>query len=111
MTTPDLYQLVFYVPLDHAEAVKLAVFEAGGGRIGSYDRCCWQTVGTGQFRPLPSSQPFLGTTGEVERVEEARVELVVAESELAGVLDALLQAHPYETPAYSFWPINRLPAT
>jgi hypothetical protein len=107
----ELYQLVFYVPVEHAEAVKLAVFEAGGGRIGNYDRCCWQTVGTGQFRPLPGSQPFLGSTDQLERVQEARVELVVAQAELAGVLEALIAAHPYETPAYSYWPINRRSTT
>ncbi len=104
---PPLVQLVFYVPVAQAEAVKEAVFAAGGGRIGDYDRCCWQTLGSGQFRPLPGSQPYLGTTGKVEQVEELRVELVVPEPALPGVLAALLAAHPYETPAYSYWPINR----
>jgi hypothetical protein len=104
---PPLVQLVFYVPVDHADTVKDAVFTAGGGRIGTYDRCCWQTLGTGQFRPLHGSQPFLGTTGIVEQVEELRIELVVPEPALAEVLAALLAAHPYETPAYSYWPINR----
>ncbi len=104
---PPLVQLVFYVPVAQAEAVKEAVFAAGGGRIGDYDRCCWQTLGSGQFRPLPGSQPFLGTTGKVEQVEELRVELVVPEPVLPEVLAALLAAHPYETPAYSYWPINR----
>ena len=109
--TPPLAQLVFYVPAEHAEAVKDAVFAAGGGRIGNYDRCSWQTLGTGQFRPLPGSHPFLGQTGDVEPVQELRVELVVPEPALAEVVEALLAAHPYETPAYSFWPINRLLAT
>lgn len=104
---PPLVQLVFYVPIGQAEIVKDAVFAAGGGRIGDYDRCCWQTLGTGQFRPLPGSQPFLGTTGTEERVEELRVELVVPESVLPEVLAALLATHPYETPAYSHWPVNR----
>ena len=110
MSTP-LVQLVFYVPVEHAETVKEAVFAAGGGRIGTYDRCCWQTSGTGQFRPLPGSEPFLGKTGKVAQVEELRVELVVPEPALQDVVVALLAAHPYETPAYSFWPINRLPPT
>jgi len=104
---PPLVQLVFYVPVDHAEPVKNAIFAAGGGRIGNYDCCCWQTLGTGQFRPLPGSQPFIGSTGSEEHVPELRVELVVPETALAAVLAALLAAHPYETPAYSYWPINR----
>ena len=110
MSTP-LVQLVFYVPVEHAETVKEAVFAAGGGRIGDYDRCCWQTIGTGQFRPLPGSEPFMGKTGNVEEAAELRVELVVSEPALRDVVAALLGAHPYETPAYSCWPINRLPLT
>ena len=107
--SPPLCQLVFYVPLEQAEYVKEAVFAAGGGRLGTYDRCCWQTVGTGQFRPLPGSRPFLGRTLADEHVAEARVEVVVEESRIGAVVAALLDAHPYETPAYSFWPINRMP--
>ena len=64
---------MFYVPTANAETVKNAVFEAGGGRIGNYDRCCWQTTGTGQFRPLAGSQPFLGEAGvEEHRRRDAR---------------------------------------
>jgi len=68
-----MYQLVFYVPETHVESVKQAVFNAGGGRIGDYDRCCWQTLGQGQFRPLAGSSPFLGKAGSVEKVDEYRV--------------------------------------
>jgi len=97
---------VFYVPSEHAEDVKQAVFEAGGGQIGDYDCCCWQTTGQGQFRPLEGSNPFIGETGTVEHVEEIRVELVCAEDRLEPVLKALTDSHPYETPAYAYWEIN-----
>lgn len=83
--------------------VKAAVFAAGGGRIGDYDHCAWQTLGQGQFRPLDGSQPFLGQTGQVEVVEEWKVELVVADELIAQVVAALRQSHPYETPAYEVW--------
>ena len=85
------------------EVVKAAVFAAGGGRIGDYDHCAWQTLGQGQFRPLDGSQPFLGQTGQVEVVEEWKVELVVADDLIAQVVAALKQSHPYETPAYEVW--------
>jgi|GEM_PF-511532 len=74
-----MYKLSFFVPPSHVESVKSAVFAAGGGRIGAYDQCAWQVLGQGQFRPLDGSQPFLGQTGQVERVEEWKVELVVAD--------------------------------
>ncbi|MGY4523907.1 NGG1p interacting factor NIF3 [Pseudomonas sp. TE21394] len=98
-----MYKLAFFVPASHVEVVKAAVFAAGGGRIGDYDHCAWQTLGQGQFRPLDGSQPFLGQTGQVEVVEEWKVELVVADELIAQVVAALRQSHPYETPAYEVW--------
>jgi hypothetical protein len=98
-----VYKLAFFVPASHVEVVKAAVFAAGGGRIGGYDHCAWQTLGQGQFRPLDGSQPFLGQTGQVEVVEEWKVELVVNDDLIAQVVAALKQSHPYETPAYEVW--------
>ena len=98
-----MYKLAFFVPASHVDVVKAAVFAAGGGRIGDYDHCAWQTLGQGQFRPLDGSQPFLGQTGQVEVVEEWKVELVVADDLIVQVVAALRQSHPYETPAYEVW--------
>ncbi|MFK3684797.1 NGG1p interacting factor NIF3 [Pseudomonas sp. NPDC088890] len=98
-----MYKLAFFVPASHVEVVKAAVFAAGGGRIGDYDHCAWQTLGQGQFRPLDGSQPYLGQSGQVEVVEEWKVELVVADELIAQVVAALKASHPYETPAYEAW--------
>ena len=98
-----MYKLAFFVPPSHVEVVKAAVFAAGGGRIGDYDNCAWQTQGLGQFRSLDGSQPYLGQTGQVEQVEEWKVELVVADELIAQVVAALKASHPYETPAYEVW--------
>lgn len=95
-----MYLLAFYVTEEHASQVKDAVFKAGGGRIGNYAACSWETLGQGQFMPLPGSRPFLGATGELERVSELKVELVVEDALLSACIVALKQAHPYETPAY-----------
>ncbi|MBC3421485.1 NGG1p interacting factor NIF3 [Pseudomonas sp. RW3S2] len=100
-----MHKLAFFVPASHVEVVKAAVFAAGGGRIGDYDHCAWQTLGQGQFRPLDGSQPFLGEVGQVEVVEEWKVELVVADERVRQVVAALKQSHPYETPAYEVWPL------
>ena len=45
-----MYKLAFFVPAEHKDKVKAAVFAAGAGRIGNYDSCCWEVSGTGQFR-------------------------------------------------------------
>nr|WP_262924464.1 YqfO family protein [Pseudomonas putida] len=98
-----VYKLAFFVPPSHVDVVKAAVFAAGGGRIGDYDHCAWQTLGQGQFRPLDGSQPYLGRAGQVEQVDEWKVELVVADDLVVQVVAALKASHPYETPAYEVW--------
>ncbi len=96
-----MYQICFYVPLSHLEEVKEALFSAGAGRIGNYDRCCWQCPGEGQFRPLAGSQPTLGQQDVVERVGEYKVELVCTEEHIHAAIGALKTHHPYEEPAFS----------
>ncbi|WP_296217271.1 YqfO family protein [Pseudomonas sp. UBA2684] len=101
-----MYKLCFYVPETHLDGVKKAVFAAGGGRVGAYDSCCWQTLGQGQFRPLEGSQAFLGQVGSIEHVAEWKVELVVADELIHEAVKALKSSHPYETPAFEVWRLS-----
>jgi len=96
-----MYQLIFYVPESHLEAVKAAVFESGAGRIGHYEHCSWECLGTGQFRPLDGSNPYVGESGTEQRVTEYRVEMVCSNDFIKAAVAALIASHPYETPAYS----------
>lgn len=102
-----MYKLCFYVPQSHLEQVKSALFEVGAGRIGDYDQCCWQIQGQGQFRPLPGSLPFLGQQGQVEHVEEFRVEMICPQDTIEDAVRALRAAHPYEQPAYDVIKLER----
>ena len=95
-----LDKLVAFVPEDDAEALLDALSDAGAGTVGDYERCAWTTAGTGTFRPTEGANPTIGRVGDVERVAEARLELVLPRSSRQQVLRALLQAHPYEEPAY-----------
>ncbi|MBE0446417.1 YqfO family protein [Psychrobacter sp. FME5] len=95
-----MYKLTVFIPEEALEQVKSALFAAGAGTIGRYEQCCWQVKGTGQFMPLAGSNPHIGSHDKVERVDEWRVEMVVAEAAIHKVIAALKQAHPYETPAY-----------
>lgn len=95
-----MYKLCFFVPETHLEQVKSALFSAGAGRIGNYDSCSWQTRGVGQFRALTGSDPYCGEQGQLELVDEYKVEMVCESKRIESVVDALKGAHPYETPAY-----------
>lgn len=95
-----MVHLAFYVPREHAEKVKQAMFDAGGGRIGNYDHCSFESEGLGQFRPLEGSNPFLGKKGDLEQVIELKVEMVCEDDLVGAVVAAMKKAHPYETPAY-----------
>jgi hypothetical protein len=101
-----MYKLAFFVPSSHVEQVKNALFAAGAGRIGAYDCCSWQVLGQGQFRPLDGSQPFIGQAGELEQVQEWKVELVVSDELIRQAVAALKNSHPYEVPAYDVWKLE-----
>lgn len=91
---------VVRVPAPHADDVKAAVFGAGAGSVGDYDSCAFQLSGRGQFRPGDGADPFIGSAGEVEHVEEERVEFVAEPSARPAIHAALLAAHPYEEPSF-----------
>ncbi|ADP97004.1 YqfO family protein [Marinobacter adhaerens] len=103
-----MYKMCYFVPETHVEKTKQALFDAGAGRIGDYDSCAWQCLGRGQFRPLEGSDPFLGHAGEIEAVNEYKVELVCADELIKDALAALKQAHPYEEPAYEIYRMEEL---
>ena len=98
-----MYKICVYVPENSVENVKQALFDSGAGRIGNYDSCCWQTEGVGQFRPLPGSNPALGSIDKVERVSEVKIELVCEDDLIKVAIEALRAAHPYEEPAFDVW--------
>lgn len=99
----QMYKLVFFVPESHLDLVKAAVFNAGAGRIGHYEQCCWQVLGQGQFRPLAGATPFIGTQGQLEVLPEYRVEMVCADELIGAAVSALRRRHPYEEPAFDVW--------
>lgn len=103
----DLVKLVFYTPAAEADRVRHAVLAAGAGHIGGYDSCSYNNEGFGTFRAASEAcRPFVGNIGELHREPEIRTETVVPRHLLPGVLRALIQAHPYEEPAYDIIPLE-----
>ena len=93
-------KVVVFVPVADADRLVDALAAAGAGAIGDYSRCAWTTTGAGTFRPEPGADPSVGVVGEVARVEEARVEMVLSRGRRRDVVRALRVAHPYEEPAF-----------
>ena len=103
-------KLVVFVPADALDAVRDAIFAAGAGRIGDYERCSWYADGTGTFLGGASSSPAIGERGQEERVSELRLETVYPVEHEAEVVRALRAAHPYEEPAFDLYPLADPPA-
>jgi hypothetical protein len=98
-------KLVWFVPAEALDATRTAVFAAGAGRIGEYERCSWYTAGTGTFLGTPSTRPAIGEAGQEQHVSELRVETVVPAERLEDVVAALRAAHPYEELPYDLYPL------
>lgn len=103
---PDsLLKLVTFVPDSHADNVRNALFKAGAGNIGDYDSCSYNISGEGSFRANENANPFVGKTGEIHFEKEIRIETILPKFKQDEVLRALLAVHPYEEPAYDFYPL------
>jgi hypothetical protein len=96
-------KLVVFVPREALDTVREALFAAGAGRIGGYERCSWYTAGTGTFRGGESTSPAIGERGREQRVAELRLETVFPEELHDDVVAALRRAHPYEEPAFDVY--------
>lgn len=101
-----MYKICVFIPAEAVEQVKSAMFEAGAGKIGNYDCCSWQALGKGQFRPQTGSKPYIGSQGDIETVEEYRVEMVCDDEYIKKAIAALKSSHPYEEPAYDVWKLE-----
>lgn len=104
--TEKLYKVVVYVPISHIESIREALGNSGAGHIGNYSHCTFHTEGTGTFKPLEGTNPYIGEHGKMEFVDEVRMETIVEEVKLSEVVDAMIAAHPYEEPAYDIYPMK-----
>jgi dinuclear metal center YbgI/SA1388 family protein len=99
--TGQIAKLYVYVPNQHAEQLKQALFTAGAGTIGLYEECSFSTNGNGTFKPLTGSSPTIGTAGgSREEVNEVKIEVVFPSHLQHRIVAAMYKAHPYEVPAY-----------
>jgi dinuclear metal center YbgI/SA1388 family protein len=101
-----LLKLVTFVPQDHAENVRNAIFNAGGGFIGNYDHCSYNLSGQGSFMAHEGPNPFVGKKGEIHFETEVRIETIIPAYLQNTIKQALFNAHPYEEVAYDLYPLK-----
>ncbi len=92
-----------FVPSEHEEKVRNALFSAGAGHIGQYDKCSFNVNGPGSFRALPGTHPYAGEIDKFHLEKETRIETVFPAYLQKQVIRALLEAHPYEEVAYDIY--------
>lgn len=104
--TETLYKIVVYVPKTHEDKVREALGKSGAGHIGNYSDCTFNTDGKGTFRPLEGTNPFIGEFDKLEVVDEVKIETIVPQRILGGVISAMIKAHPYEEVAYDLYKLE-----
>lgn len=96
-----LYKVAVFVPYDYKDVVFNAMTSNGAGSIyGNYSSCGFIAEGAGLFMPNNDAKPFIGTANELQVVDEVKIETVVLKKHLHKVINAMIEAHPYEEVAY-----------
>lgn len=101
-----LEKLVTFAPVKNAEKIRSALFDAGAGSIGNYDQCSYNVEGSGTFRALEGSDPFVGEIGKRHQENEIRIEVVFPATQEQKIVKALKESHPYEEVAYYLQPLK-----
>jgi len=99
-------KIVVYVPLTHADKVREAIGEAGGGKLGKYSFCSFSSRGTGRFKPEKGAMPHIGKVGSPEVVEEERIEITCEDKVVKDVISAIKKVHPYEEVALDVYSLD-----
>jgi dinuclear metal center YbgI/SA1388 family protein len=102
----NLKKLVTFIPVNNAEDVKEAIFNAGAGNIGNYSNCSFNTLGNGTFKANKNTNPFVGEQDKLHTEEELKVEVIFDVAQQSKILNALLKSHPYEEVAFDIFPLE-----
>jgi dinuclear metal center YbgI/SA1388 family protein len=98
-----LRKLVVFCPQKDADKVRDALFAAGAGHIGNYDKCSFNSLGTGTFRAGNGANPVVGEIGELRHENEVKIEVILPDYSQGKVINAMKSAHPYEEVAYDLF--------
>ena len=100
-------KIVVFVPTQAADRLRQALGDAGIGWIGGYSHCSFNVEGEGTFFGREGTHPRVGKKGRLERVKETRIEMITDQDMLLRTEHVIRKNHPYEEPAYEFYPLVR----
>lgn len=98
--TGTIKKLTTYIPKAHAEALRNALYAAGGGQIGNYSNCSFSLEGTGSYKANQGADPYMGTVGKIHYEQEIQIGITYQKAFESNILAALFGNHPYEEIAY-----------
>lgn len=102
----QVMKIITYVPASHADVVREALGRAGAGKIGNYTFCSFTSEGVGRFLPNQKANPAIGKKGKLTAVKEQKIETFCEKRFLKKAVKAMIEAHPYEEPAFDIYPIQ-----
>ncbi|KAG4093134.1 GTP cyclohydrolase 1 type 2/Nif3 [Neocallimastix lanati (nom. inval.)] len=103
--TSEFVKIEICIPEQNLDEVHKALIEVDAGHIGNYDACITYHLLNGTWRPLVGSNPYSGTTDEINRVKELQVEFICKAENLEKTVKAIRKVHPYETPIINAFPL------
>ena len=97
--------IVVGAPPENVDAVLNAIAEAGGGVLGDYTHCAYISRGQGHFKPDESANPHVGDRGQINAVDEMRIETFCDRDRAKAVVAGIRAVHPYEEPVIYLIPL------
>lgn len=104
----ELVKLVVFVPEENADDVREALGKAGAGKIGNYTFCSYSIKGVGRFKPNESANPHIGTSNQLEEVNEERIEVACNKDQVKEIIKVIKKVHPYEEVVMDIYPMLAL---
>lgn len=97
--------IVVNVPLHEADGIRKVVGEAGGGKLGNYGYCSFSVKGIGRSLPNKEANPTIGTIGQIEAIDEERIEISCDEDDATNIVRVIREASSYEEAAVFVYPL------
>ena len=106
--TNFIQKLITFATPENAEQVRLALFNAGAGKIGNYENCSFNSNGMGTYQGNAESNPVIGEKFEFMQANEIKIEVTFEKHLQNKILKALFESHIYEEVAYEIYDLQNV---